>query len=299
MKYHRPKNLDRLPVTLAFVLPVLMAVAALPFLVGYWRTASDARNGLSGDFAMSSAFSGNAGLSQPSDIGGNPSPFLQSPTGTDLPATGGGSGTTPTAYETSHPPSRPSSSDSSGAYANIIIEPPKESATIRRTSEFFTAAIPALQEALASGSRYDRTILLDPGVRTSAYILARDANYAANLNGYFYFMIDESGSTEMVSPAVLSIAALFDDEEREACMEDGTFAAPDVLGTLRSSLKALLGSYYSEEVFDFLYGNYRERFSRRLRGEPVSSEAVKLVRPGLEVVYRDSFMTYVEFYILG
>ncbi|MHB8964152.1 MAG: hypothetical protein ACYC5K_13480 [Saccharofermentanales bacterium] len=190
-----------------------------------------------------------------------------------------------------------SSDGGTGEQIRVDIEPARNRETIVRTSVFFQSAIPELEAALADSRRYSSTILLDPGTKTSAYILAKDASYAANLNGYFYYLIDGSASAEMVSPAVLSISSLFGEDSREACTGDGTFAQPDILDTLKASLKAVLGIHYSDEIYKFIYDRYRTMFSKKMKGERVPIEAVKLVLPGIDIVYRDSFMTYVEFYI--
>lgn len=186
---------------------------------------------------------------------------------------------------------------STGEYIKVAIEPARNRDTILRTSAYFKAAIPDLESALSGSSRFSRTILLDADTQTSAYILAKDNNYAANLNGYFYYLIDASASAEMVSPAVLSISALFEEDSRAECTSNGTFAQADILDTLEASLKAVLGKYYSDEIFEFIRNRYRDAFSKRYKGEKVSAEAVKLVLPGIDIIYRDSFMTYVEFYI--
>ncbi|MHB1453224.1 MAG: hypothetical protein ACYCYM_04620 [Saccharofermentanales bacterium] len=184
-----------------------------------------------------------------------------------------------------------------GEYAAVDIEPARSRDTIVRTAEFFRTTVPRLESVLSGSSHFSTTILLDPGTQTSAYILAKDSNYAANLNGYFYFLIDASASAEMVSPAVLSISALFEEDCRDECTGNGTFAQPDILETLERSLKAVLGKYYRNEIYEFIYNNYREVFSKRIKGEKVSAKAVKLILPGIDIIYRDSFMTYVEFYI--
>ncbi len=287
-----------LPVILALAVPLSAALLAIPLLSSL-RSDAPPVSGTSADSSSSFSSSSPSGLfpGGPSGFDGSaavsgaarsccPDPYDPS----------GSSGSSPTPAAMT-PGIYSSTDESTGVHGIIDIEPAPDRATVARTSAFFAAAIPDLQASLSGSTRYAGTILLDEITRTSAHILAENANCASNLNGYFYYLIDETASTDVLSPAVLCLSILFDEDHRAACIADGTFAQKDLLDLFKRSLKAVLGSRYSDRIFDFLYGRYRDMFAKKYRGESVPAEAVRLTLPGIEIIYRDSFMTYAEFYI--
>lgn len=277
-----------LPVILSITIPAFFAILAVPFIISFYLAAPA---GTEEPDTVSQAV-----LDAAEPVTGIPS-IESGPVVSCTDQFSSSAGNSLCLSVITSPGSFSSPDGSTGEYVKVDIEPARNRDTILRTSAIFKAAIPELESALSDSSRFSKTILLDSGTQTSAYILAKDNNYAANLNGYFYYLIDASASAEMVSPAVLSISALFEEDGRAECTGNGTFAQADILDTLEASLKAVLGKYYRNEIFEFIYDHYREVFSKRYKGEKVSAEAVKLILPGIDIIYRDSFMTYVEFYI--
>ena len=76
-----------------------------------------------------------------------------------------------------------------------------------------------------------------------------------------------------------------------------SYAGNEKAEALKNSLKAVLGEFYTQEVFEFIYNGYKETFKRRLSGKSSDSIVNKLEYKELEIVFHDSFITYIEFYI--
>ncbi|MHB1485696.1 MAG: hypothetical protein ACYCYI_13705 [Saccharofermentanales bacterium] len=184
-----------------------------------------------------------------------------------------------------------------GEYIPLAIEPAKTDKVIQATIEFFRKRLPSLRTALERSEFYYSEKLLDPKMETRAFILAVNENYAQNLNGYFYYLIDEKGSATIVSPFVLNISILFDEEDRDAVIASGDYAETKHIDALKNSLEAALGEYYKEEVFDFIFSEYKKTFKDRIEGEPLQSPIVKFKISDLEIIFHNSFLTYIEFFI--
>lgn len=182
-------------------------------------------------------------------------------------------------------------------YIPLSIRDPKGEEAIRRTGEYFGERINYLRESMDRTDFYYAERLLDESTGTRAFILAKDGNYAANLNGYFYYLFEESNLSVSISPMVLNISTLFDEKDRREVFKRGTYAQDEHLKALEASLKSLLGEYYNDDVYDFIYENYKNVFKRRLEGN-IGGFAVEEYRGnGIEIVFHDSFITYIEFYV--
>ncbi len=186
---------------------------------------------------------------------------------------------------------------SSFVCSEVIIDPEHPREELKRTSEYFVKRIPQLEKSLAEGRFYAKTVLLDESTKTSAYVYAVDENYADRLNGFFYYLIDETVSVSSLSPVVLTVSILFDEPDREMRIADGSFADPGILKTLEESLSALLGGLYDDRVLEFIYQNYSRIFAARIKGEAAPFCYYKLELQGLDVYFRNAFMTYIEFFV--
>lgn len=182
-------------------------------------------------------------------------------------------------------------------YIPLQIEPAKTTEIISATTNFFKERIPFLQQVLKDSGFFYSEKLLDPNTMTKVYILAKNKNCAENLNGYFYYLFDEKGSSTIVSPFVLNISLLFDEENRGTVIESRTFAETRHLQELKKSMIAILGVNYSEEVFNFIFSEYKRTFADRIDGKPLQNPVCKLQLKNLEVVFHNSFLTYIEFFI--
>lgn len=185
-----------------------------------------------------------------------------------------------------------------GEYLPLVIESAKTKQEIVATIDYFRQRLPSLRQTLENSGFYYEEKLLDPNTSTRSFILALNEKYAQNLNGYFYYLIKEKGVSAVVSPFVLNICILFDEEDRESVVGAQTFAEQKHIKALKDSLSAALGKYYSDEVFDFIYSEYKRTFKTRIDGEPLQNPVVKLKISNLEVIFHNSFLTYVEFFII-
>ena len=70
--------------------------------------------------------------------------------------------------------------------------------------------------------------------------------------------------SSVISPFVLNISTLFEQEKRETAVADGTFAQKELLDALKESLISVLGPCYNEEIFTFIYSEYVRTFAERL-----------------------------------
>ena len=179
--------------------------------------------------------------------------------------------------------------------SEVIIDPVHSKDELKRTAKYFMDRKPELEASLKNGHFCSKTILLDGSSGIYAFVYARDENYSESLNGFFYYLIDSSASSKALSPVVLSVSTLFDESLRKEVTANGSYADPVIYEALRCSLKALLGSLYDEEVLRFIYQNYCRLFSTRLAGGNVPICFYKLELPGLDVYFRNAFMTYIEF----
>lgn len=179
----------------------------------------------------------------------------------------------------------------------VDIEEEKSKDIMLNTASYFTGRKIYLEEAMRKNKYFYDTVLLDPETKTSAYILAIDKNYAANLNGFYYYLIDETASTSMISPATLNLSILFDENNRKKCTLEKTYAQEDLLKSFELSLQALLGDFYHKDIFNFIYEEYKELFQTRLDGKKLPIYTKKISYPGLDIIFRNSFMTYVEFFL--
>ena len=93
-------------------------------------------------------------------------------------------------------------------------------------------------------------------------------------------------------------ATLFEQENREKAVADGTFAQKDLLDALKASLVSVLGPYYNEEIFTFIYSEYVRNFEERLKGDPLQTPVCKLASDHIEIVFHNSFLTYVEIFLI-
>jgi len=182
-------------------------------------------------------------------------------------------------------------------YIPIGIEKAKGEEILIATKNYFETRIPYLSKSLSESPFYFTERLLDESTGTSVYILAKNSNYASNLNGYFYYLFDKSNSSLAISPLVLNISALFEEEDRKIVFENKSYAGDEQKQALQKSLTAILGELYTDEVFEFVYGGYKETFNRRITGKSTDATINKLVYKELEVIFHDSFITYVEFYV--
>lgn len=203
--------------------------------------------------------------------------------------------------ETEKDPDADSGKDSKSAesmtYIPLSVEPSKTMETLEHTISFVQHRIPFLQDAMRDNRYCFSEKILDKNTGTTAYILAKNENCAQNLNAYFYYLFDTKPYTSVISPFVLNISTLFEQENRETVVDDGTFAQKDLLETLKQSLIAVLGSYYKEEIFTFIYSEYVRIFTERLNGDPLQTPLCKLQSDHIEVIFHNSFLTYVEFFM--
>lgn len=182
-------------------------------------------------------------------------------------------------------------------YEDVIADPDHSREELIRTAEYFIERSTNLEESLKSEKYFAKTIRLDDMTKTNAYVYAKNEVYADSLNGFFYYLIDETVSTSCLSPVVLCVSTLFDEPQRQTVIGNRSYAEPLILDKLEGSLKALLGELYRDEVLDFIYDNYKMLFDTRLGGGSVPICFYKLSVPGLEVYFRNAFMTYIEFYV--
>ena len=182
-------------------------------------------------------------------------------------------------------------------YEEVIIEPSRTSQELRETADFFLTRKEKLERSFDGASYCFKKILLDESKNIYAYSYAKNEAYATSLNGYFNYLLDENASTTYLSPCVLNLGVLFEEENRRARAEDRSYADQDILASFKQSLIALLGDHYEEEVFDFIYTNYKYLFDVRLSGESVPIVAFKMETSFFEIYFRNSFITYVEFFI--
>jgi hypothetical protein len=183
-------------------------------------------------------------------------------------------------------------------YIPLGIESAKGEKIMDDTVEYFSNRTSFLSKSLSESSFYFIERLLDETTQTRAFIIARDENYALNLNGYFYYLLDRTSSSDIVSPFVLNISVLFDESSREEVCRSEEYAQRKHLNALKNSLSAALGRYYTEEVYEFIYEGYKETFAGRINGQPSKASLYKLKVNDLEIIFHNSFLTYIEFYIV-
>ncbi len=182
-------------------------------------------------------------------------------------------------------------------YIPIGIEKAKGEEILTITSNYFQTRIIYLIKSLSESPFYYTERLLDESTGTCVYILAKNSNYASNLNGYFYYLFDQSNSSLAISPLVLNISALFEEDDRKIVFENKSYATEEQKRALQNSLEAILGRFYTDEVFEFIFNGYKETFNRRITGISKNADVNKLIYKDLEVIFHDSFITYVEFYV--
>lgn len=180
---------------------------------------------------------------------------------------------------------------------SVEFEKGANTATMEKTLNYFEKRIPYLSDTLSKSPFYYSERILDESTGTCVYILAKNNNYASNLNGYFYYLFDKKNSSNIISPLVLNISALFEEEDRQKVYENKSYAGDLQKQALNESLKAVLGDYYTTEIFKFIFEGYKETFNRRVTGENPGTKRYKATYKDLEVIFHDSFITYVEFYI--
>lgn len=183
-------------------------------------------------------------------------------------------------------------------YIPLGIESTKGEKIMNDTVEYFSGRTSFLSKSLSESTFYFLERLLDEKTQTRAFIIAKDENYALNLNGYFYYLLDRTSSSDIVSPFVLNVSVLFDESSRDEVCRSGEYAQRKHLNALRNSLTAALGKYYTEEVYEFIYEGYKETFAGRISGQPSKASLYKLKVNELEIVFHNSFLTYIEFYIV-
>lgn len=183
-------------------------------------------------------------------------------------------------------------------YIPLGIESIKGEKIMNDTVEYFIGRSSFLSKSLSESSFYFLERLLDETSQTKAFIIAKDENYALNLNGYFYYLLDRTSSSDIVSPFVLNISVLFDESSRDEVFRSGEYAQRKHLNALKNSLSAALGKYYTEEAYEFIYQGYKETFVGRINGQPSKASLYKMKVNDLEIVFHNSFLTYVEFYIV-
>ncbi len=186
---------------------------------------------------------------------------------------------------------------SDGSDFPLIIEPEKTRETIEATAAFFLDRVPALNAAIADSGYFSCEKLLDPNTDTWVYMIAQNEACASNMNGYFYYLFEKSASSLTLSPFILDIAKLFQEENRESAVAAGTFSDPGIRTALRQSLIAALGSCYKEDIFDFIITKYVQNFEARLHEDPLDPPVYSMKSSGLEIIFHCSFLTYVEFYV--
>lgn len=183
-------------------------------------------------------------------------------------------------------------------YIPLGIESIKGEKIMNDTVEYFSGRSSFLSKSLSESSFYFLERLLDETTQTKAFIIAKNENYALNLNGYFYYLLDRTSSSDIVSPFVLNISVLFDESSRDEVCRSGDYAQRIHLNALKNSLSAALGKYYTQEVYEFIYEGYKETFAGRINGQPSKASLYKMKVNDLEILFHNSFLTYVEFYIV-
>lgn len=177
----------------------------------------------------------------------------------------------------------------------VFMEPEKSKEAIRNTTIYFSSRIPYLIKALSDSNVYYMEKLLDSNTNTRAYIIARNENYASNLNGYFYYLYEEKGSTAMLSPFILNVDILFDEKNRQDVISSKKYLEIKYADVLRQSLTAALGQYYTQDIYNFIITNYQKSFEKRLNSISIGNPVIKMRTKNLEIAFHDSFITYIEF----
>ncbi len=187
--------------------------------------------------------------------------------------------------------------EENGVYVPVLIQNKKTQEEISITCSYFSSRIPDLKKSLIETGIYFLEKNLDEKTGTKAFILAKDENYAQNLNGYFYYLFEENGTATAVSPFVLNLSQLFDDDNRDKAFNNKTYSALIYEEALKNSLCKVLGIYYKQEIFTFIIDEYRKTFKARIANEPLYTPLNKFTTKNIEIIFHNSFITYVEFFI--
>ncbi len=175
------------------------------------------------------------------------------------------------------------------------LAPLRTEASLADAADRFGARLDALRAAMADTPFAFEEIPLDAGTGVRAFVLAKSVAGAANLNGFFYFLYDPTAPDDGIAPLVLVVDRLFPEEDRARVVADRTFSSPVVERTLRAAVAAALGEAEGKIASDFVLALYRTAFAARLDGAAPEDVRRSLALPETTVVFRDAYMTYVEF----
>lgn len=156
---------------------------------------------------------------------------------------------------------------------------------------------PLAEEAAKSGIK---AALVQPDTSAKQFFLAAAATTAAasQLNGYFYWYLDQDLSGTDQPQLLLVLDRLFSDTTRETALAGRMFTDPAVVSLLTFSLRQLLAEFYQPEILDFILACYRREFSSRQQDLNPSGQIWKQSFNRIEVNYEAAFYNAISFYVL-
>lgn len=156
---------------------------------------------------------------------------------------------------------------------------------------------PLAEEAAKSGIK---AALIQPDASAKQFFLVAAATTAAarQLNGYFYWYLDQDPSETGQPQLLLVLDRLFSDATREAALAGRMFTDPAVVSLLTFSLRQQLAELYQPEILDFILECYRREFSNRQQDLNPSGQIWKQTFNRIEVNYEAAFYNAISFYVL-
>lgn len=156
---------------------------------------------------------------------------------------------------------------------------------------------PLAQEAAKSGFQA-ALVQPDPGVRQFFLVSAASTAAISQLNGFFYWFLDQNPPDQDQPPLLLVLDRLFSDATRDAALAGKLYSDPAVVSLLTFSLQQILQISYQPEILDFILDCYRREFSSRQQDLKPSGQIWKQTFNRIEVTYEAAFYNAISFYVL-
>jgi hypothetical protein len=136
----------------------------------------------------------------------------------------------------------------------------------------------------------------DPQQHEGFLVVAANATDAQAINGYFYWLGDQTAAGRDSRPLLLGLDRLFTEKGRAGALAKGQYSEPAVVSLLDYSLRLVLAGQYDPGIPDFILDCYRQDFARRL-AEPADLADKNWSRRinGIEVIYNASIFSSVVF----
>jgi hypothetical protein len=163
-------------------------------------------------------------------------------------------------------------------------------------SAFFAAKIPLLREALLKSRFISAVYEVDPANPSIMLVLTDTEARARNLDGFFRIAADKDGETWGGAPLAMGMDRLYTEAGRDRAYADGTFCSDGLDTLLDTSIRTMLGGAYEPGITAFILERYKAGMSARLVGEPRLSSIVVASFTWLDVIYREGYASYAEFY---